>query len=247
MLPRVLTLGLALLTVSASAAPIPDYPFIFTVGTAETDIAPDTARIGFTLAARDANAKVAADAVESSFASVLTILAAAGIREADIDASLVNKSPRSHWDSASERSVADGYEVLRRINVTARDLIRYPQMLKALLQLPNTENFHAEFDRSDRPRIEAELLASAAQDARVRAERMAAPFGRKLGAVRAISQPPFAGLSEEFGFGSHAAMAGVSASAAIFKRSGSEERLLAPAAITIARSVNVIYELQAPQ
>lgn len=244
MLLRVLASGLMLFSLSASAAPIPDYPFIFTEGTAERDIAPDSVRLSFTVAAREANAKAAADAVESTFASVLTILATAGIREGDIDASLVNKSARNHWDAASEHSVADGYEVVRRVKVTARELGRYPQMLKGLLQLPNTENFHAEFDRSDRPAIEAELLASAAQDARIRAERMTAPFGRKLGAVRAISEPPFAGLSEEFGFGYRAPTGGMTA-ATVFRRSaGSDERLLAPTTITIVRSVNVVYELQ---
>jgi uncharacterized protein YggE len=114
--------------------------------------------------------------------------------------------------------------------------------MKALLELPHTESFAATFDRSDRSRIEADLLASAAQDAKARAERMAGQFGRKLGPVHAVSQIPFAALGAEFGFGYRGSEGGALRYAGAPGRSA--ESMLAPATITIAEHVSVVYELQ---
>ena len=105
----------------------------------------------------------------------------------------------------------------------------------------NTENFGADFDRSDRTKLKADLFASAARDARAHAEDMAAQFGRKLGPVHAISQVPLSEIAAEFGFSN----SGRAIYDQMFKRSNAaEEQFLTPATITIAESVNVVYELQ---
>jgi uncharacterized protein YggE len=248
MLPRVLTLALGLFAVAASASPLPEYPFVFAAGSAKVESPPDTVRLSFSVAAHNRDAGLAAAVVESTFKSTITILAAAAINERDIDASVVDKSARSHWDQGRSQSVPDGYEVSRKIAVIGRDLAKYPQMVRALLQLPGTEEFSAEFDRSDRSKVEADLLVSAAKDAKARAELMATQFGRKLGPVHAIAQTPFSALPDEFGFSYRGS--GPAAPAVEIEVTGekkSMERLLAPATITISENVNVVYELQGTQ
>jgi uncharacterized protein YggE len=202
-------------------------------------------RLSFTVAARDRDAKVAVASVESTFKLVMAILSAADIRETDIDASAVDKTPRTHWDGSRKQTLPDGYDVSRKMVVTARNLIKYPQMMKALLALTNTKDFDATFERSDRRKIEAELFASAAQDANSQAQRIAAQFGRKLGPVRAVAQVPFSSIPNEFGLdygGSSVPPPKVAIDLA--ETNKSPDRFLAPATITISESVNVIYELQ---
>ena len=239
---RVLALMFGLTSMAAIASPLPDYPFVFTVGNARMEAAPDMVRLSFTVAARNKDLKVASAAVDSTFNSVVAALAAAAIRDADIDASAVDKTPLNHWDEGRNQTVADGYEVSRKIKVTGHDLAKYPQMARALLELPNTQNFNADFDRSDRPKLRADLRAAASRDAKARAEEMATQFGRKLGPARAISQIAFPAIPGELGFSS----GGAEIFDRMFKRSVPEgqEQFLAPATITISETVNVIYELQ---
>jgi hypothetical protein len=71
---------------------------------------------------------------------------------------------------------------------------------------------------------------------------MATQFGRKLGAVHAIAQIPFAAIRNQFGF------SGVEfASASEVVLTGARKSLeifLAPATIRISDNVNVIFELR---
>jgi len=242
MLLRFLVVVFSLAAADAGASPLPDYPFVFTTGTARQDSPPDTVRLGFVVAVRNKDLKAATAAYESTFDSVTKILATAAINDADIDASAVSKSPLSHWDESRNQSVPDGYEVSRRVKITGRDLSKYPEMVKGLLELPNTEEFSVLFDRSDRAKIETELIASAVKDANDRAERMAAQFGRKLGAVHAVSQIPFATLADEFGLGNGGPAYAGAPPQAMFKRA--MERFLTPSTITLSATVNVVYELQ---
>jgi len=242
MLLRVLAVVLALGALTASASPLPEYPFVFTTGTARTDTPPDIVRLGFVVASRNKDLKAATAAYESAFDSVAKILATAAINDADIDASAVSKSPLSHWDEVRSQSVPDGYEVSRRVKITGRDLSKYPEMIKALLELPNTEEFSALFDKSDRSKIENELFALAVKDANDRAERMAGQFGRKLGAVRAIAQIPFAALADEFGLSNGGPLFAGAPPQMMFKRA--MERFLTPSTIAISATVNVVYELR---
>jgi len=233
--------------VAAAASPLPEYPFIFSAGTGRSAVAPDLVRLSFAIAARDRDVKLATAAVESTFASVTSILAAAAVRTSDVDASAVDKSPRSHWDQTTDRTIPDGFQVTRKIKVTARDLTRYPQLMKSLLDLAATEDFSAEFDRSDRQKLQEELLATAAQDAHARAERVAAQFGRKLGAARAIAQIPFTALGDELGFsygGPHVPPQLMMEEVVVTGARKSLDQFLAPQTITISESVNVVYELQ---
>jgi len=241
MLLRALAIVLALAAVAATASPLPDYPFVFTVGTARIDTPPDIVRLSFSVASRNKDLRAATAAFDSTFDSVITILTAAGIGQADIDASGINKTPLSHWDQSRNQTIPDGYEVSRSVKVTGRDLAKYPQMLKALLDLPNTENFFADFDRSDRPKLKADLFASAAKDAKTHAEDMAAQFGRKLGFVRAISQIALSAIGERFGLSSSTP----ESYDRMFKRSvPAGEQFAVPPTITISENVNVVYELQ---
>jgi uncharacterized protein YggE len=227
---------------TAIASPLPEYPFVFAAGSAEVDVPPDIVRLKLRVSAHHADADAALAAVQETSNRVLEILAAAGVKSPDIDASSIDKSARRHWDNTQERSVPDGFDVTRRFTVVVRNLAKYPEMGKALLALPNTDDFDPTFNRTDRTKIEADLLARAAQDARNRAEQMAAGFARSLGPVRAIAQIPFSALPHWLGFsgdepyGMHAM---------VFDRRAPEvDRLLVPATISISESVNVLYELR---
>jgi uncharacterized protein YggE len=227
------------------ASPVPDYPFIYAEGSATRELPPDIATLGVALAARHATSEGAVSAVQALAAKVLALLARSGVRDGDINAAQLNKSLQMRWDEATRRNVPDGYEATRNVSVTIRDLARYPAVLTALLAMPGVNGGGGNFDRADREKVSAELVAEAAEAARRNGELMATGLHRKVGAARAIARIPFAEIPQRFGFGgSGAAFSSVAAPAPKLRAMAAEDSSLVPANISLSESVNVLFELQ---
>jgi uncharacterized protein len=227
---------------------LPPFPFINVTGHATRDIGPDLARIRFTVKARDASAEVAAHTVSARAQQVLDLLSTNGIAVTDIDAHEVAKYVVFERDSGISSGARRGpprYEVARSFSVLLRKVSSWPDIGAKLLEMENVEDLGAQFDRTDRKALEAELVDAAAHDAQKRAELVAAGFGQRLGAVQAVSQDPFEGISSRFlgGENSYAGVAQFKVSAA--RVSG--EQLLVPATIPLGTSVNAIYRLEGAQ
>jgi uncharacterized protein YggE len=230
---------------AAAASPVPDYPFIYAEGSATRDMPPDIATLSVALAARHATSEGAVSAVQALAAKVLALLGRSGVRDADINAAQLNKSLQMRWDEATRRNVPDGFEATRNVSVTVRDLARYPTLLTALLAMPGVNGGGGNFDRVDRGKVSAELVAEAAEAARRNGELMATGLHRKVGAARAIARIPFAEIPQRFGFGGGAvAFSGVAAAAPRLRAMAAEDSSLVPTNITLSESVNVLFELQ---
>jgi len=230
---------------AALASPVPDYPFIYAEGSATRDVAPDVASFTFTVSASNATAQGAIAQVQGVATQVLALLARSGIRDNDIQAAGLTTAQQSHWDDKARRNVPDGYMANRAFAVKVRDLARYPALYRALLELPQVSGGGASFDRSDRARISAELVAEAAKSAREQGERMAAGFGRKLGAARAMAQIPMAEIPGHFGFGAGAGVRSrMQLEEVVVTSQRSADSSLVPATIEIDEGVNVLFELQ---
>jgi uncharacterized protein YggE len=149
------------------------------------------------------------------------------------------------WDEATRRNVPDGYEATRNVSVTVRDLARYPALLTSLLAMHGVNGGGGNFDRVDRGKVSAELVAEAAEAARRNGELMAAGLHRKVGAARAIARIPFAEIPQRFGFGGGAvAFSGVALAAPKSRAMASDDSSLVPTSVTLSESVNVLFELQ---
>jgi hypothetical protein len=70
--------------------------------------------------------------------------------------------------------------------------------MEKLLTMENITHIETQFDRTDREKIETNLIAQAGQNAREQAKKIAKGFGVELGAVYAISQQGFYNLGAEF-------------------------------------------------
>ena len=239
---RLMTAALALVTLNAFASPLPEYPFVFAVGDAKATLPPDTGHLNFTVSSRNAGADVALAAVRKTSELALTILAEAGVADADVNASSMNKESRSHWDDKRDQSIPDGYEVTRKFEVTVRNLDRYPKMMTALFALSNTEDFLAYFQRSDAATVSTHLLEAAAADAKAKAEKMAAQFGARVGRVRAVSQIPVADVPYVFGVSNQPLV--IDRPDLAIESANSPDQLLVPASVEITERLNVVFELE---
>jgi uncharacterized protein len=229
---------------------LPAYPFINVTGHALKTVTPDLARINLTVKARDPNAEVAARTVAGRVQEVLDLLANAGVAAADIDAHQVAKEVVFERDSGFSSAARRGpprYEVSRNLSILIRSVASWPDLGSKLLEMSNVEDLEAQFDRTDREALEAELVTAAAHDAQRRAERMAAGFGQHLGVVQAVSQDPFEEISMRFLRADMRyrylgeATAGVGGTAA---RVNSGAQVLVPPTIPLGATVNALYRLE---
>jgi uncharacterized protein YggE len=92
------------------------------------------------------------------------------------------------------KPAADGgtaaYLLTRHYRVQVRDLARLPSLVASLLAREHVDSLTASFDRTDKEKINRELLEQAAADARVNGALLAEAFGRKLGPAVAIARAP---------------------------------------------------------
>lgn len=227
---------------------LPTYPFINVTGHAQKAVTPDLARISFSVKARDASAEVAARTVAERAQQVLDLLSGATIASADIDAHAISKEVvferESGLSSAGARRGPPHYAVSRTFSVVLRNLASWPELGSKLLEMANVEDLAAQFDRTDRAALEAELVTAAAHDAQQRAERLASGFGQRLGAAQAISQEPFEEISgrllrPDMGYAYEGLMGG----APKLVR-GEAAQVLVPTTIWLGTSVNALYRLE---
>lgn len=182
-------LPIAALLATAHAATLPDYPFVYVTGEAQTRVPPDVAEATFTVQAEERDAAFAERTVESRVADVLQVLHAAGVSDDRIDASSLSKESVTSDGSDDKPIVIRGYRVSREFSAKVTDLKKWPQIATHLLEAQNFIDVQVAFSRSDARSIDSALLERAAKDARERAQRLAISFGRHAGVLMAIHSP----------------------------------------------------------
>lgn len=143
------------------AAEIPDYPFVFVVGKADIDRAPNIATCSFTLRAREQDPDKAASIVEDRLKSVLATLKANHVTPNDIESFNIEKQVLTDENNDNERTVIKGYDVWRNVKFTVRQLASVPPVEVSLVRSPNITNIDCRFDRTDRATVEGDLLTKA--------------------------------------------------------------------------------------
>lgn len=238
-------LGLLLCASSALAGEIPDYPFVFVVGKADTETPPNIATCSLTLRAREQSADMAASIVEDRLKTVLATLTANHVAPGDIESFNIQKQVLTNENEAAKQAVITGYDVWRSLKFTARKLESIAPVEASLVKSANIVDISCQFDRTDRSAIEAELLTKALHTARNEADKMAEPLGRHVTAVVALSKVPFDSMGASFGFGDRF----TEMTDRMFKRSASPgvlqgDDLLVPSTIHVSVSVNTLFKME---
>lgn len=182
-----LVLAVALLPFAARASNLPDYPFIHTTGEGFAMIVPDMGEIDFDITIFNAD-PAAATALLAERAAQVQALMVAG------------ESSATLRDARKEMRAAEAdYAVRSSVHIVVNNLGNWRPLMQALLALPNLDHLSTTFARKDREKVEQELVANAVKDAQRRAESMAAGFGKKVGAVSAISSGQLRNLTGAVG------------------------------------------------
>lgn len=125
------------------------------------------------------------------------------------------------------------------IHLTVRDLSQWTPLMRSVLVLKNIESLAVSFNRSDRDKIETDLLGEALAKTKLKAELIAKGLGARLGPATGVSVEPLKNLSNSMGMASDPYARNIGDRRAPPK--GAEMALVA--AMRLAQMVDVIYRI----
>jgi uncharacterized protein YggE len=227
----------------AQASPLPDFPFVAVTGSASQQVAPDQARLTFSLSTFDQNSDVAQARLNNTANAVLALLKKHGIAQTQITAFELDKSEKRRRDEQYNQLDVLGYDLRRRFLVRLNDLHAYPALMTQLYALNGVHELSTEFDISTRDSTETALVAAAAADARKKANQLAEGLGVKIHSVFAFNDSgSFPSFFATFGFAGQASNRNRVAAGAMADSAG-EPAVLIPQSIEVSKTVNVIYKI----
>lgn len=155
-------------------------------GHAEMKVRPDIAyvSVGVVTQARDSTQAVADNAARAT--ALMAALKKAGLADKDIQTQSYGVEPQ--YDYNASPAVLTGYQVTNTVQVTVRDLARVGQVIDAATQAGGNQINGVTFDLADRTQAEAQVLAQAVVEARVKASVMAQAAGVSLGRLMQLTE-----------------------------------------------------------
>jgi uncharacterized protein YggE len=179
-------LSLLLLSFPASASPLPPQPHIYVEGSAELEVEPNMMNFSLNIQTLDLDlAKAKAD-VDARSRLLIETIKKFGIKAEDIATTALNIRPE--YEYKENQRVLVGNQVSRQVDITLRDLKKYPDMMKALVDAKISETINTALTLSDKKSVEEKVQTAAMKDARDRAERLAKSQGKSVGDPWSISE-----------------------------------------------------------
>lgn len=161
-------------------------------GTGRVKTAPDVADISIGVTERAKEAAAASRQAASAMDAVVKSLLEAGIDEKDIQTTNLSLNPVYDWNSEPAKLI--GWEANNQVNVTVRDIDSVGSVVDAAVRAGANQVNGISFRVEDPTEAEALARTAAVEDARVKAEQLAADAGVEIVAVVSISesssQPP---------------------------------------------------------
>jgi uncharacterized protein YggE len=207
-------------------------PTVSVSGHGEVNVPPDTASVNIGVDIIKPTLDEAQSQATEQANAVITALKDAGIDPADIQTSYYSVNILRDYSENADPTQITGFEVTNQLQVTVRDTDKLGEILDSAVQAGANSIYGVNFLVSDQTAAASQARVKAVDDARAKAEELAAATGLSLGPVVAISEgaPPVIGPMYGRG-GGGAAMA----QAAVPVQPGST---------TVAVDVTMTYELR---
>lgn len=226
--------------VTVFGSDFPDFPFLQVTGVAETEVAPDKVELSFSLVEFGKDPEKAMITVSNRGEKILELSNKYNISKDRIISYGIDKSVTRARNSNYQKLEILGYEVSQSFKITILDISKYPEFVNSLVGMPNVSNIQASFDVKDKDEILRSLVKKAGDDAKRKADDLAAGLGVSIKSVYAINQDTsFATFFANFGVSEVSRYLADVASPV-----GQSFNMFVPKSIPITKSVNVIYKIK---
>lgn len=166
---------------------LPNQPYIYVEGEAETQKPAETAKLQFSLVARNADQAKANEEAQASAARILAMLNERKIAENDVIAQDVRSEPLYEDCESGGRGKIIGSSVTRYFEVTLRTLSALPKLVDDLLAISGVEFTEIGTGLENEKEVRDEMSARALSHSRESAEKTVKALGMKIDGVFAIS------------------------------------------------------------
>ena len=169
----------------AMAADLPDSPHIVTTGSATVDAVPDIARLNIEVNVSDKDAGSAKKQADQRVAQYMTFLKNNGVEKKDINAANLRTQPMYEYTKEG-KAILKGYQAIRNVTVTVRDLNKLNDLLDGALKAQLNEIRSVSFEVASPQAYQDKARQAAIEDAIRQANKLAEGFHSKLGPVWSI-------------------------------------------------------------
>jgi len=170
---------------------------VHTTGIAYARVTPDIGEINFDVHVSDADTEKALTVATARMAEIKSLAAQQGVQEEDIIIRDLKKEMKK--DAAGANAAEPIYQLSYSVVLKIRDLKNWQVIMSQLLKLCNIDKVEASFDSTIRDKIELDLSIEAVKDAQRKASGLVGSFGKRLGAVTAMSEGKLKNLSTAIG------------------------------------------------
>jgi len=157
---------------------------ILTEGTASVTLQPDIAYVSVGVSAQASSASVAQKELADKAGRLIAQAKALGVADSDLNTAGYSISPSY---SPPDYTTVTGYTASEQLSLKWHNVNTVGKLLDGLVQEGGGERVYANFGLADMSKAEGEARTLAIQDAKSRAEAMAAAAGVKVGPVLRIS------------------------------------------------------------
>lgn len=155
-------------------------------GSAEIEVAPDIVTVGYAVVKLAPDAAAAKSYVDKVSSDTIRAAIAQGVKEEDIASS--NLDIRRELRYEDNKQVLVGYTVSRNITLTLRKMDNFNKLLQALVDAKLDEVQNIQPGISTLPKLKAEALKAATEDAKQKADLLAGQFQGRRGQPLEISE-----------------------------------------------------------
>ncbi|QOY93733.1 SIMPL domain-containing protein [Massilia sp. UMI-21] len=182
------------------AAELPNHPFIHVNAGAEVYVMPDIGELDLDIVSYDADPDAAWKLVTGQLEVSRALFCQHGVAADDVLVQDIVRRPRKV--DALPEGQAVPMETRVAMHVTVRDIGQWTPLLRALFVVKNIESLAVSFSRSDRDKVESDLLAQALGTAKLKAQNVARGVGARLGPATGVSTGALKNLSQAMGMAS---------------------------------------------
>ena len=119
---------------------------------------------------------------------IINVIKSAGVSPSDIQTANYSVSVLRNYGYDSDPTQITGFEVMNQVNVTIRDVANTGQLMTAVVEAGANSIYGVTFFVDDQKPFSADARRLAVEDARTKAEQLAAAAGMTVGRVVSISE-----------------------------------------------------------
>ncbi len=167
------------------AGSLPDVPHIMVTGEHEIRVVPDIVTISLSLAETGFEVAKARDSIELRSRKLIASFASLNIAKEDISSTQLQITPHYNWNNNAQ--IYAGTEVSRTVEATLRDLSRYDEFVRSIIDAGVAQIHSTHLSSSKEKELREDALRGAIQDGLDKARIMVAHLPERIGPIYSIS------------------------------------------------------------